>query len=245
MPSRLIAPAPAASQGHLPSQAKMPGHITVTLESSMAPASIPVATISGQQVGPTHLGLSSSAKFLYSLSWKWRWWRTALFSLSCRDKVTCTTWWQPTCRLSGAAHLHCRSALLPLPLTLSHPTCPEVSSNIVAAQMHCCTSVWTCIKYDTLGGSVSLTWVKKHILQEVESAVVIATVNLDFQVQLLQLWCRAVKVLLFWDPRVEQMQLQVNLQLYSTSSISPFRYTSCANILLSAVSIHSLSTVKY
>ncbi|XP_060775787.1 histone deacetylase complex subunit SAP130a isoform X2 [Neoarius graeffei] len=49
MPSRLIAPAPAASQGHLPSQAKMPGHITVTLESSMAPASIPVATISGQQ----------------------------------------------------------------------------------------------------------------------------------------------------------------------------------------------------
>lgn len=152
MPSRLIAPAPAASQGHLPSQAKMPGHITVTLESSMAPASIPVATISGQQVGPTHLGLSSSAKFLYSLSWKWRWWRTALFSLSCRDKVTCTTWWQPTCRLSGAAHLHCRSALLPLPLTLSHPTCPEVSSNIVAAQMHCCTSVWTCIKYDTLGG---------------------------------------------------------------------------------------------
>ncbi|XP_058259548.1 histone deacetylase complex subunit SAP130a isoform X2 [Hemibagrus wyckioides] len=49
MPSRLIAPAPAASQGHLPSQAKVPGHITVTLESSMAPASIPVATISGQQ----------------------------------------------------------------------------------------------------------------------------------------------------------------------------------------------------
>ncbi|KAB5584270.1 hypothetical protein PHYPO_G00105530 [Pangasianodon hypophthalmus] len=49
MPSRLIAPAPAASQGHLSGPAKVPGHITVTLESSMAPASIPVATISGQQ----------------------------------------------------------------------------------------------------------------------------------------------------------------------------------------------------
>ncbi|XP_036426270.1 histone deacetylase complex subunit SAP130a isoform X3 [Colossoma macropomum] len=49
VPSRLIAPAPAASQGHIPGQAKVPGHITVTLESSMAPASIPVATISGQQ----------------------------------------------------------------------------------------------------------------------------------------------------------------------------------------------------
>ncbi|KAF4079288.1 hypothetical protein AMELA_G00191320 [Ameiurus melas] len=49
MPSRLIAPAPAASQGHLPGPAKVPGHITVTLESSMPPASIPVATISGQQ----------------------------------------------------------------------------------------------------------------------------------------------------------------------------------------------------
>ncbi|XP_027002782.2 histone deacetylase complex subunit SAP130a isoform X5 [Tachysurus fulvidraco] len=49
MPSRLIAPAPATSQGHLPGPAKVPGHITVTLESSMAPASIPVATISGQQ----------------------------------------------------------------------------------------------------------------------------------------------------------------------------------------------------
>ncbi|KAI4892024.1 hypothetical protein NFI96_034233 [Prochilodus magdalenae] len=49
MPSRLIAPAPAASQGHIPGPAKVPGHITVTLESSIAPASIPVATISGQQ----------------------------------------------------------------------------------------------------------------------------------------------------------------------------------------------------
>ncbi|XP_077054904.1 histone deacetylase complex subunit SAP130a isoform X2 [Siphateles boraxobius] len=43
MPSRLIAPAPAVSQGHIS------GHITVPLESSIAPASIPVATISGQQ----------------------------------------------------------------------------------------------------------------------------------------------------------------------------------------------------
>lgn len=49
MPSRLIAPAPAVSQGHLSGPAKVPGHITVTLESSMTPASIPVATISGQQ----------------------------------------------------------------------------------------------------------------------------------------------------------------------------------------------------
>uniref|UniRef100_A0A8B9KS04 Sin3A associated protein 130 n=1 Tax=Astyanax mexicanus TaxID=7994 RepID=A0A8B9KS04_ASTMX len=49
MPSRLIAPAPAVSQGHIAGPAKVPGHITVTLESSMAPASIPVATISGQQ----------------------------------------------------------------------------------------------------------------------------------------------------------------------------------------------------
>ncbi|XP_072540212.1 histone deacetylase complex subunit SAP130a isoform X2 [Salminus brasiliensis] len=49
MPSRLIAPAPAVSQGHISGPAKVPGHITVTLESSMAPASIPVATISGQQ----------------------------------------------------------------------------------------------------------------------------------------------------------------------------------------------------
>ncbi|XP_059416389.1 histone deacetylase complex subunit SAP130a isoform X1 [Carassius carassius] len=49
MPSRLIAPAPAISQGHIPVPAKVSGHITVPLESSIAPASIPVATISGQQ----------------------------------------------------------------------------------------------------------------------------------------------------------------------------------------------------
>lgn len=50
MPSRLIAPAPAVSQGHIPVPAKVSGHIAVPLESSIAPASIPVATISGQQV---------------------------------------------------------------------------------------------------------------------------------------------------------------------------------------------------
>ncbi|KAM3850263.1 histone deacetylase complex subunit SAP130a [Diretmus argenteus] len=50
MPSRLIAPAPASNQGHLPLPPKVPGHITVTLESSIAPTpTIPVATISGQQ----------------------------------------------------------------------------------------------------------------------------------------------------------------------------------------------------
>ncbi|KAK2889174.1 hypothetical protein Q8A67_014549 [Cirrhinus molitorella] len=49
MPSRLIAPAPAVSQGHIPVPAKVSGHITVPLESNIAPASIPVATISGQQ----------------------------------------------------------------------------------------------------------------------------------------------------------------------------------------------------
>ncbi|XP_048055666.1 histone deacetylase complex subunit SAP130a isoform X2 [Megalobrama amblycephala] len=49
MPSRLIAPAPAVSQGHIPVPAKVSGHIAVPLESSIAPASIPVATISGQQ----------------------------------------------------------------------------------------------------------------------------------------------------------------------------------------------------
>ncbi|KAM7388683.1 hypothetical protein PAMP_024843 [Pampus punctatissimus] len=50
MPSRLIAPAPASNQGHIPIPPKVPGHITVTIESSIAPTpSIPVATISGQQ----------------------------------------------------------------------------------------------------------------------------------------------------------------------------------------------------
>ncbi|KAM7410517.1 hypothetical protein PAMA_001790 [Pampus argenteus] len=52
MPSRLIAPAPASNQGHIPipGTPKVSGHITVTIESSIAPTpSIPVATISGQQ----------------------------------------------------------------------------------------------------------------------------------------------------------------------------------------------------
>lgn len=50
MPSRLIAPAPASNQGHIPIPPKVPGHITVTIESSTTTPSIPVATISGQQV---------------------------------------------------------------------------------------------------------------------------------------------------------------------------------------------------
>ncbi|XP_046893040.1 histone deacetylase complex subunit SAP130a isoform X2 [Hypomesus transpacificus] len=50
IPSRLIAPAPALNQGHLAVPPKVPGHITVTLESSITPTpSIPVATISSQQ----------------------------------------------------------------------------------------------------------------------------------------------------------------------------------------------------
>nr|XP_057928977.1 histone deacetylase complex subunit SAP130a isoform X3 [Doryrhamphus excisus] len=50
MPSRLIAPAPASNQGHIPMPPKVPGHITGTTESSIATTlSIPVATISGQQ----------------------------------------------------------------------------------------------------------------------------------------------------------------------------------------------------
>uniref|UniRef100_A0A3Q0RH21 Sin3A-associated protein a n=1 Tax=Amphilophus citrinellus TaxID=61819 RepID=A0A3Q0RH21_AMPCI len=51
MPSRLIAPAPASNQAHMPIPPKVPSHITVTIESSIATTpSIPVATISGQQV---------------------------------------------------------------------------------------------------------------------------------------------------------------------------------------------------
>ncbi|XP_061680812.1 histone deacetylase complex subunit SAP130a isoform X2 [Syngnathoides biaculeatus] len=50
MPSRLIAPAPASNQGHIPIPPKVPGHMTTTPESSNASTlSIPVATISGQQ----------------------------------------------------------------------------------------------------------------------------------------------------------------------------------------------------
>lgn len=51
MPSRLIAPAPASNQAHISIPSKVPGHLTVSIESTNAPTpSIPVATISGQQV---------------------------------------------------------------------------------------------------------------------------------------------------------------------------------------------------
>uniref|UniRef100_A0A4W4H5U2 Histone deacetylase complex subunit SAP130 C-terminal domain-containing protein n=1 Tax=Electrophorus electricus TaxID=8005 RepID=A0A4W4H5U2_ELEEL len=50
MPSRVIAPAPVSAQGHLAVTHKVPGHITVTMESTIPQASgIPVAAISGQQ----------------------------------------------------------------------------------------------------------------------------------------------------------------------------------------------------
>ncbi|XP_077464155.1 histone deacetylase complex subunit SAP130a isoform X1 [Stigmatopora argus] len=50
MPSRLIAPAPASNQGHIPMPPKVPVHMTSSSESSSATTlSIPVATISGQQ----------------------------------------------------------------------------------------------------------------------------------------------------------------------------------------------------
>lgn len=58
MPSRLIAPAPTAGQGHISVPPKVPTHIAVTPESSIAPtSSIPVATISGQQVSCWELPL--------------------------------------------------------------------------------------------------------------------------------------------------------------------------------------------
>lgn len=50
IPSRLIAPAPVSNQGHISIPSKVPGHITVTIETSTTTPSIPVATISGQQV---------------------------------------------------------------------------------------------------------------------------------------------------------------------------------------------------
>ncbi|XP_036378364.1 histone deacetylase complex subunit SAP130a [Megalops cyprinoides] len=50
VPSRLIAPAPAASQGLVTVPPQTPGHVTVTVESSTSPSSaIPVAAISSQQ----------------------------------------------------------------------------------------------------------------------------------------------------------------------------------------------------
>uniref|UniRef100_A0A671NQ22 Histone deacetylase complex subunit SAP130-like n=1 Tax=Sinocyclocheilus anshuiensis TaxID=1608454 RepID=A0A671NQ22_9TELE len=48
MPSRVIAPAPLSTPGHLTLSPKVSGHITAAMESSQA-SGIPVATISGQQ----------------------------------------------------------------------------------------------------------------------------------------------------------------------------------------------------
>uniref|UniRef100_A0A8C1H653 Sin3A-associated protein b n=1 Tax=Cyprinus carpio carpio TaxID=630221 RepID=A0A8C1H653_CYPCA len=48
MPSRVIAPAPVSTPGHLTLPPKVSGHITATMESTQA-SGIPVATISGQQ----------------------------------------------------------------------------------------------------------------------------------------------------------------------------------------------------
>uniref|UniRef100_A0A672MYT7 Histone deacetylase complex subunit SAP130 C-terminal domain-containing protein n=1 Tax=Sinocyclocheilus grahami TaxID=75366 RepID=A0A672MYT7_SINGR len=48
MPSRVIAPAPLSTPGHLTLPPKVSGHITAAMESSQA-SGIPVATISGQQ----------------------------------------------------------------------------------------------------------------------------------------------------------------------------------------------------
>lgn len=67
MPSRLIAPAPASNQGHIPIPPKVSGHITVTIENSSTTPSIPVATISGQQVSACPLAVSF---ILLSLSWR-------------------------------------------------------------------------------------------------------------------------------------------------------------------------------
>uniref|UniRef100_A0A8C5B2E8 Sin3A-associated protein a n=1 Tax=Gadus morhua TaxID=8049 RepID=A0A8C5B2E8_GADMO len=63
MPSRLIAPAPASNQTHHSTPSKVPSNLTVTMESSITPTpSIPVATISGQQVS-----LSGSGCFILLL----------------------------------------------------------------------------------------------------------------------------------------------------------------------------------
>lgn len=63
MPSRLIAPAPASNQAHI---SKVPSHITMTIESTMPTTpTIPVATISGQQVS----ALCPGFPFLWLLLW--------------------------------------------------------------------------------------------------------------------------------------------------------------------------------
>ncbi|MCJ8740413.1 hypothetical protein PDJAM_G00058800 [Pangasius djambal] len=67
IPSRVIAPAPA--QGHLTLPHKVPGHITVTVESAMPQASaIPVATISGQQghTGNLHRIMATNLQIIRS-----------------------------------------------------------------------------------------------------------------------------------------------------------------------------------
>ncbi|KAK3560775.1 hypothetical protein QTP86_019470, partial [Hemibagrus guttatus] len=65
--SRVIAPAPA--QGHLALPHKVPGHITVTMESAIPQASgIPVATISGQQghAGNLHRIMATNLQIIRS-----------------------------------------------------------------------------------------------------------------------------------------------------------------------------------
>ncbi|XP_072547457.1 histone deacetylase complex subunit SAP130b isoform X2 [Salminus brasiliensis] len=69
MPSRVIAPAPVSAQGHLAVPHKVPGHITVTMESAMPQApGIPVATISGQQghAGNLHRIMTTSVQIIRS-----------------------------------------------------------------------------------------------------------------------------------------------------------------------------------
>ncbi|KAL0965928.1 hypothetical protein UPYG_G00288090 [Umbra pygmaea] len=56
VPSRVIAPAPVITQGHITLPAKVPSHVTVTMESSVPQTTgIPVATVSGKQGNPSSL----------------------------------------------------------------------------------------------------------------------------------------------------------------------------------------------
>uniref|UniRef100_A0A8C7I5T9 Sin3A-associated protein b n=1 Tax=Oncorhynchus kisutch TaxID=8019 RepID=A0A8C7I5T9_ONCKI len=56
MAGRVIAPAPANTQGHITLPPKVPSHVTATMESTVPQtAGIPVATISGQQGNPSNL----------------------------------------------------------------------------------------------------------------------------------------------------------------------------------------------
>uniref|UniRef100_A0A672SV77 Histone deacetylase complex subunit SAP130-like n=1 Tax=Sinocyclocheilus grahami TaxID=75366 RepID=A0A672SV77_SINGR len=61
MPSRVIAPAPVSTPGHLTLPPKVSGHVTATMESTQA-SGIPVATISGQQVRAAAAAVMSSSK---------------------------------------------------------------------------------------------------------------------------------------------------------------------------------------